>query len=75
MNKKERIEDAIEKLLLATGRGDAEKHLSKEEQLMSAAAFAAGYITSDSDVCLVLDNDTDWLQDRFEIGRVMGKEA
>lgn len=75
MNKKDRIEDAVANLLVACGRSDIEKHLPLEDQLMAAAAFAAGYITADSEVCLVLDDQTDWLQDRFEIGRTEGKQS
>lgn len=72
MNKKERIEDAIALLITACGRTEAERHLSIEDQVMSAAAYAAGFITTDSEVTLALDHSTEWLQARFEIGRSEG---
>lgn len=44
-----------------------------EDRMLAAAAYAAGLNEADGESCLVLDMDTDWLQDAYERGRTDGR--
>ena len=44
-----------------------------EDKMVAAASYAAGLHEADGECCLVLDSDTDWLQDAYERGRIDGQ--